>query len=171
MIKIELITDKNFNEHSLDEYERKQEVKRVYRKAGDEYVLTELPYTEDWDAEKKRSVARDILSPEYISYAAFDEDIVAGFISLKKQLWGEYMILDVIQVSAQYRGKGIGRRLFEHGIAEAKSAGAKALYISACSSEETIAFYRAMGAELADEPIREIVEEEPFDLQLVCPIL
>ena len=33
-----------------------------------------------------------------------------------------------------------------------------ALYISACSSEETIAFYKAMGAELADCIIKEIAE-------------
>ena len=171
MIKIKLITVKNFNDHSLDEYERRQDVKRVYRKAGEEYVLTEMPYTEDWDADKKRSVARDMLSAEYIAYAAFDNETVAGFIGLKKQLWGGYMILDMMHVSAQYRGKGIGRSLFEYGIAEAKRAGAKALYISACSSEETIAFYRAMGAELTNEPIREIAEEEPFDLQLVCSVL
>ena len=37
------------------------------------------------------------------------------------------------------------------------------MYISACSSEETITFYEAMGAELADCPIKEIAEEEPYD--------
>ena len=37
------------------------------------------------------------------------------------------------------------------------------MYISACSSEETIAFYKAMGAEHADCPIKEIAEEEPYD--------
>ena len=47
-------------------------------------------------------------------------------------------------------------------------AGAEALYISACSSEETIAFYKAMGAELTDCPIKEIAEDEPYDLQMIC---
>ena len=42
------------------------------------------------------------------------------------------------------------------------------MYISACSSEETIAFYKAMGAELTDCLIKEIAEEEPYDLQMVC---
>ena len=42
------------------------------------------------------------------------------------------------------------------------------MYISACSSEETIAFYKAMGAELADCPIKEIAEAEPYDLQMIC---
>ena len=35
-------------------------------------------------------------------------------------------------------------------------------------SEETIAFYKAMGAELTDCPIKEIAEAEPCDLQMVC---
>lgn len=42
--------------------------------------------------------------------------------------------------------------------------------ITACSSEETIAFYRAMGSALASNPIKEIAEEEPFDLQMMCPV-
>jgi N-acetylglutamate synthase-like GNAT family acetyltransferase len=63
---------------------------------------------------------------------------------------------------------GIGRKLFEKGKQNAKKAGAKALYISACSSEETIAFYKAMGAKLTENPIREIADEEPCDLQMIC---
>ena len=78
------------------------------------------------------------------------------------------MILDMMQVSAACRGQGIGRKLFDAGKEETRKAGAEALYISACSSEETIAFYKAMGAELADCPIKEIAEEEPYDLQMVC---
>ncbi len=83
---------------------------------------------------------------------------------------GPYMILDMMQVSSECRGQGIGRKLFEAGKDEARKAGAEALYISACSSEETIAFYRAMGSELASNPIKEIAEEEPFDLQMICPV-
>lgn len=168
MIRIELLSENNFNERSLDLYTRTQEVKKVWRKVGTEYALVEMPYTEDWDAAKKRQVAKDLAGDEYISYAAFDGDKVIGFIGLFKQLKDGYMILDLMQVSAEYRGKGIGRQLFEFGREEAQKSGAKALYISACSSEETIAFYKAMGAEITKAPIREIAEEEPFDVQMVC---
>ena len=168
MIEFELLSENNFNKYSLDNYDRNQQVKRVYRKSGDEYVLVNTPYVEDWSLEKKRGVAEDISSSEYISYIAKEGDRVIGFIGLKKQLHNEYMILDLMQVSAGYRGKGIGRRLFELGKEEARKAGAKALYISACSSEETIAFYRAMGAEVTDTPIKERAEDEPYDLQMIC---
>lgn len=72
------------------------------------------------------------------------------------------MILDMMHVSATYRGMGIEKKLFNIGKEEAK-----ALYISACSSEETIAFYKAMGAELSKHPIQEIADDEPYDLQMI----
>ena len=101
-----------------------------------------------------------------IAYLAIENDEVVGFIGLKKDLVESYMILDMMHVSAACRGQGIGRRLFDVGKEEARKAGAKALYISACSSEETIAFYKAMGAELTDRPITEFAEAEPYDLQM-----
>lgn len=131
MIRIETVTKSNFFETSLDSYVRTQEVKRVYRKTDGEYSLVEMPYIEDWSLERKREIARDIVSDDFISYAAFDGEKVAGFIGLKKQLVDGYMILDMMHVSAECRGKGIGRKLFELGKQEAKKSGAKALYISA----------------------------------------
>ncbi|MGN0640694.1 MAG: GNAT family N-acetyltransferase [Oscillospiraceae bacterium] len=170
MIKIELLSENNFNENSLDNYVRTQNVKKVYRRQGEEYVLVDMPYVEDWSLEKKRSVAKDISSKEYISYVALDDGKVVGFIGLKKQLVGDYMILDMMHTSAEYRGKGLGRKLFELGKDAARKAGAKALYISACSSEETIAFYKAMGAVVTKDTIKEIEEDEPCDLQMSCKV-
>lgn len=170
MIKIELLTAENFKPTSLDNYQRRQEVKRVYRKHDGVYQLEECAYMEDWDREKKRYVAKEISSNAYITYLALEKDEVVGFIGLKKDLVEDYMILDQMHVSAICRGQGTGRKLFEKGKEEAKKAGAKALYISACSSEETIAFYNAMGARLTESPIKELAEAEPCDLQMVCKI-
>ncbi|MGN0615165.1 GNAT family N-acetyltransferase [Ruminococcus flavefaciens] len=170
MIKIELLSDTNFCIESLDLYNRKQDVNKVYRRIDGDFSLVECKYTEDWDLNKKRSVAKQISSDDHITYIALENDKVVGFIGLLKQLSGPYMILDMMQVSSECRGQGIGRRLFEAGKDEARKNGAEALYISACSSEETIAFYRAMGSNLASDPIKEIAEEEPFDLQMICPV-
>ena len=168
MIRIELLSAENFKQDSLDNYPRKQDVKKVYRKHNGEYILEDCVYTEDWDMEKRRTVAKNISGDDYITYLAIDNDEVVGFIGLKKDLAESYMILDMMQVSAACRGQGIGRKLFDSGKEEARKAGAEALYISACSSEETIAFYKAMGAELTDCPIKEIAEDEPYDLQMIC---
>ena len=170
MIKIELLKETNFHLESLDLFDRKQSVNKVYRKIANEYVLVECKYIEDWDLSQKRSIAKRISSSEYISYIASDNDKVIGFISLLNSLNGPYMILDMLHVSSDFRGQGIGKKLFEIGIEEAKKVGANALYISACSSEETIAFYKKMGCILTNNPIKEMVEKEPFDLQMICSV-
>ena len=112
----------------------------------------------------------DKIDPVRSQFGKIEKDEVVGFIGLKKDLVESYMILDMMQVSASYRGRGIGRKLFDEGKKEARKAGAEALYISACSSEETIVFYKAMGAELTDCPIKEIAESEPYDLQMICSV-
>ena len=170
MIRIELLSDKNFCEESLDLYNRRQDVKKVYRMIDGKYELIECEYTEDWDLNKKRSVAKRISSDDCITYLALEDNKVVGFIGMLKKLNCNYMILDMMHVSSECRGKGIGRQLFNLGKEEARKAGADGMYISACSSEETIAFYKAMGSKLAEHPIKEIAEDEPFDLQMICPI-
>lgn len=62
MIKIEQLLESNFSENSPDKYVRTQEVKKVYRKQGEEYALVEMPYIEDWTLERKRKVAKAISS-------------------------------------------------------------------------------------------------------------
>ncbi len=168
MISIELLSNENFNENSLDDYKRTHEVKKVYRKIDEEYRLVNHPYTEDWDIETKKQVAKLLMSKNYITYIAVDNGKVVGFIGLLKKLDGKRMILDMIYVSLEYRGKGLGRKLFQKGIDTAREYGASELYISACSSEETIAFYKAMGAGLTAEPIEAIANAEPYDLQMTC---
>lgn len=166
MIKIELLSPENFNESSLDSFDRRHNVMRVYRRIDGEYRLIDKPYTEDWDLGEKRRTAKALMSDNLITWLALDGGRVIGFIGLLKELNGGRMILDLMYVSADHRGRGIGRKLFEKGVDEAQRSGARELYISACSSEETIAFYRAMGAELTDCPIQAMADEEPCDLQM-----
>ena len=130
-------------------------------------ILKDTMAEKIWESESFKIKGKS--KSKWLSYnMAMENDRVVGFIGLKKALVEPYMILDMMQVSAACRGQGIGRKLFDIGKEEARKAGAKALYISACSSEETIAFYKAMGAELTDCPIKEIAEAEPCDLQMVC---
>ena len=72
--------------------------------------------------------------------------------------------------SNAFPGQGIGRILWDKALEEARLNGAKELYISACPSEETIHFYKAMGADITEDPIMSIVNDEPDDIQLVYPI-
>jgi hypothetical protein len=101
LIKIELLSETNFCLESLDSYNRKQNVNKVYRRIDGEYALVECKYTEDWDLSQKRSVAKQISSDDYITYIALENDTVVGFIGLLKKLNGPYMILDMMQVSSE----------------------------------------------------------------------
>ncbi len=166
-IPIELLTKENTPITALDGFVRTQPVTEVYRKTGGEYRLIACPFTDDWFPERKREKAAQLTGGDLLAFGAFAGGELIGFIGLRRKLSGSRMIVDTLHVSAPCRGLGIGKQLFLRGISEARQAGAKELYISACSSKETIAFYRAMGAEVTDDPIPEMVEEEPFDLQMV----
>ena len=154
----------------LDDFDRKQEVRRVYVIKNGGLLLKEQAWTMDWSLDHKREVAADLKSDDYIAYAVWENEKIIGFVSVGKKLKGHRMVLDIIQVDRAFRGQGIGRQLFDLAVAEAKNAGAAELYISACCSEETVNFYKAMGAKVTDNPIPEIAEAEPYDIQMVCPV-
>ena len=151
---------------NLDNFDRSQGVKRVYANKNGKFLLKDQIWTMDWSLEHKRKVAANLKSDECIAYAVWENEKVIGFVSVMKALIGSRMVLDIIQVDRAFRGQGIGRQLFTLAVAEAKNAGAKELYISACCSEETVNFYKAMGAVPTNDPIPEIAEAEPYDIQM-----
>lgn len=167
MMITELVTRGNFSENSLDEFVRTQYVKRIYRKSVFGYSIGEAEFTMDWDIEKKREVARDMMSGETIAYTCKQDGIVVGFVSVFRKLIEGYMVLDLIQVDMNKRREGLGRMLFNYALNEASKAKAKGIYISACPSEETIRFYISMGCVIAEQPIVRFAEEEPNDVQMV----
>ena len=164
-MKFEKISEMHFI--NLDDFDRSQEVKRVYVNDSGKLLLKDQIWTMDWSLEHKREVANDLKSDVYIAYAAWESERIIGFVSVAKKLIGDRMVLDIIQVDRAFRGQGIGRQLFTLAVAEAKRAGAKELYISACCSEETVNFYKAMGAVVTKDPLPEIAEAEPYDIQMI----
>ena len=169
-IKILELSHENICEGSLDSFERTQKVSWVYINKDGEYQLTERSFTDDWTLSRKREKAMELISGGLVSFGAFLGSELIGFIGLKQKLYGDRMIVETFHVSAPHRGHGIGKKLFLRVMEEAKNRGAEQLYISACFSKETIAFYRAMGAELTEQPIAEIAADNPDDLQMVCRI-
>ena len=166
VIEIKQAAGCNFDETSLDSFDRYQEVQNVFRMENGKLVLRKHPFTETWLSERRREKAAEILSGEYITYCAFDGDTVVGEIMLIPDLNDQRLIIDSFHVSRDYRRHGIGRRLIKAACGCAKSRGADALYASCCSAEETIRFYTAMGFEASENPIPSCVEDEPFDIQM-----
>ncbi len=170
MIEIKQADRSNFNERSMDLFDRYQEVQNVFRVENGRLVLKKQPFTETWSAERRREKAAEILSGAYVTFCAFDGDRVIGEMMLLPELNGNRLVIDSFHVSRAYRRHGVGRRLIETARAYAKKRGASALYASCCSAEETVRFYSAMGFELSAHPIPSRVEEEPFDIQMECKV-
>lgn len=78
--------------------------------------------------------------------------------------------LKFLYVSKTYRGQGLGTQLFALAKAEARTRGARRLYISATPSENTIDFYRRLGCVLAQELDPELFALEPEDIHLECEL-
>ena len=167
------LTEKNFNENSLDDFLRHQEVKECWRKnSNNEYVLVANEYVEDWDLNKRKEVAREILhkiAGKGFAYGAFCEEKVVGYILVSNKFFGssnQYIELNLFHVSEPYRRLGIGKELFKLACKTAKEVGAKKLYISAHSSKESQVAYRKLGCIEATEINQVIAENEPYDVQM-----
>lgn len=166
MITIQKVDKTSFHPDFLDDFSRAQTVTNVYRLRNGQLFLVQHSFTEDWSPARKREKTAEILSGNFITFCAFEYGRVLGCIMLKPELNEGRMVVHSFHVSADQRRRGLGSKLFEAAKAEARDHHAAALYISACSAEETIRFYLAMGCHLSPNPIAAMVEDEPWDIQL-----
>ncbi len=167
----------NFTFLSLDTFIRHQNVSECWRKRGEKWELLPLSFVEDWSLEEKREIARDIafhMEKDQTAFAAFSNNELIGFITLSHNFFGttaKYAEVVCFQVSEPYRGKGIGRKLFNMVKEEGIKIGAEKLYISAHSSKESQSAYKKLGCVMAKEINESLVKEEPFDIQLEYSLL
>ena len=166
------LTNENFNENSLDDFIRHQEVKECWRKINGELTLVPCEFTENWSIEKRRKIAAEIsaaLNQNGFGYGAFDNGKLVGYVFLSTEFFGsekQYIELKMFHISEPFRQMGIGKQLFLLACAESKKLDAKKLYISAHSSKESQAAYRKLGCVEAAEINPIIAENEPFDIQM-----
>lgn len=153
-------------------FNRYQEVNKCWRKEKGEWILKEIAFTEQWSPDEYEYLVKclkNTLKTGGTVFGAFDNNLLVGFASLENQFFGshkEYLQLSSIHTSFENRGMGIGKKLLSLVCNKAKEMGAQKLYISAHSSEESQAFYRAMGCVEAMEYNARLVAEEPCDCQL-----
>ena len=100
----------------------------------------------------------------------FDAEALIGISVLENTRVGrgrDQMQLAYLYVSRTYRGRGVGIQLFDAAVSLAREAGAKALYVSATPTENTVDFYLNRGCVLAPEPDAGLLAAEPDDIHLV----
>ena len=162
----------NFTGHSLDDFVRRQTVTECWRKTGCDWQLVPNVYEENWSQVQRREMAEDVahhINLDQTGFGAFDGERIIGFATVSHRIFGaavRYVQLVCFQISEEYRRQGIGRKLFSLACEEARRLGADKLYISAHSSKESQAAYRALGCSFAEEINEELAAAEPFDVQM-----
>ena len=162
----------NFTAHSLDDFVRHQTVTECWRMIYNDWKLVPNVYEEDWPQMQCREIAEDVvhkINVDQTGFGAFDGERIIGFATVSHRIFGtaaRYMQLVCFQVSEEYRHQGVGRKLFSMACEEARRLGADKLYISAHSSKESQAAYRALGCTPAEEINEELAAAEPFDVQM-----
>ncbi len=160
------------------DFHRYQVVRAVWRKENDQWVVHSAPrIIENWGEKQHEFVCRCLnitLSEGGAVYGAFAGEKLKGVVAVNAEPFGsqgQYREIPFLHISQEYRGQGIGRRLFEMAKAFAKEIGAQKLYISSQASIETQAFYRKMGCRDASEPSAEHIRQNPDERQLECDVL
>ena len=129
-------------------------------------------YEENWSQAQCREIAEDMahhINLDQTGFGAFDGGRIIGFATVSHCIFGvtaRYVQLVCFQVSEEYRRQGVGRKLFSMACEEARQLGADKLYISAHSSKESQAAYRALGCSFAEEINEKLAAAEPFDVQM-----
>ena len=170
-IEVKPLTNQNFRADSLDGFIRHQEVRECWRNVDGKWGLLPIAFTEDWDLSRLREEAADLLHSIAANIpvtGAFAGEKLVGYVQLGERLGSrkQYIELVSFHVSEPYRGQGIGRRLFMAACDAARMLGAEKLYISAHSSKESQAAYRALGCVHAAEVDPYRAKKEPCDIQM-----
>ena len=153
--------------------DRSEVIENIYFLVQGELVLRpdyfNVPGWPPGEAEKYTPLLIDCFERGGWFYGLFDDGQLIGTAVLEHKLIGrdrDRLQLKFLHVSHAYRGRGLGRRLFEMAKGVAQERGAGGLYISATPSEHTINFYLQLGCRPAQEADRELWELEPEDIHM-----
>jgi GNAT superfamily N-acetyltransferase len=104
---------------------------------------------------------------------SFDRDTLIGVSVVDTKpvgSAGDHVQLLYLYVSRSARGHGVGSALFAAAAEAARALGAKALYISAVPTENTVNFYLRRGSSLTTDPDPDLFAAEPDDIHLTYPL-
>jgi GNAT superfamily N-acetyltransferase len=133
--------------------------------------------TEHWDvpdwspSEKQRRIAilQDMYDMGATFFGALDGCRLVGMSVLDHNPMSsgvDRLRLDGLWVSHQCRKQGVGGKLVQLVAQAARERGARALYVSATPSENTVRFYRSVGFHLAKLVDPGLYEKEPEDIHM-----
>ena len=103
-------------------------------------------------------------------YGAFHEQKLVGIGIIQPDVAADTAQLAYLHVSNRYRQKGIGNRIAQELIGEARRTGAAKMYVSATPSGSAVNFYMRQGFRPTATPIPELFELEPDDIHMLMEL-
>jgi ribosomal protein S18 acetylase RimI-like enzyme len=103
-------------------------------------------------------------------FGAFDGELLVGVGLVHPEIGEGIAQLAYLHVSRTARRLGIGARIADALMLEARRSGAHSIYVSATPSGSAVAFYLKLGFQPTDKPIPELLELEPEDIHMVKPL-
>lgn len=171
-MEIRFLTEEEISASLFSGFDRRQEVKKCRRRINGKWQVIDAPFVDDWSDADYIYLAeclKNTVKQGGAVIGVFIGDKLKGFASVEGKPIGsqmQYIDLTSIHVSADCRGMGIGKKLFEVAADHARRLGGKKLYISSHSAVETQEFYKKMGCCEALEYSAYHVKQEPCDCQL-----
>ena len=158
--------------------DRAERIESVYRVVGGELVrVPEVHDMRGWppgEPEHYAPLLLDCVDHGGAAYGAFDDGVLVGGAVLEARFIGrarDQLQLKFLHVSHARRRSGLGRALFDRVVSKAQLLGARRLYVSATSSENTVDFYLRRGCRLAQvlDPALYALEPEDVHLEFEIP--
>lgn len=150
-----------------------QFIGRAWREIDGKRILVDINFQDtDWPNgyEYHYKNLKNTLLNSGVALGAFDDNNkLLGFLSVNRKFFGakyNYVLLDQLFITLEYRNNGLGKKLFMLCVNEAKEWNADKIYICAGSSEETIGFYKKIGCIETEELQLNLHELDPRDLHL-----
>lgn len=171
-VSVGSLTQGDLPPDALKDFQRYQVTRQVKYLEQGEYQIKDDYFVDEWTAAQKLCAVQDLrhcLAEGGFVAGAIAAGALVGFANVENLLLGsrkQYLELRYIHVSREYRGQGLGRRLFCLCCEGARQRGAEKLYIGAHPAVETQAFYAALGCVPAAEVVPGILAAEPLDIQL-----
>lgn len=158
---LEKIYDLDMSEHIDEAYVLREGELKIYPNVLD------IP---NWDEEKREKIKgkiEKVINENGVVIGAYEEDILVGIVSLsKKVISGNRVQLVTLHIDKGRRGMGIGSKLFDLIVKEAKDLNVAGIYISASPKKNTIDFYLHKGCVSTKNIDEELLKEEPEDIHM-----
>ena len=163
-----MITYRKITQNELDinyfvSFKHNQRWSRQWIKQDNVWMLKQIEGSRSWPFEKRAWISeylKEQIQNGGFAIGAFQDDKIIAFVCVSGKIMDDYANLTMLFVDDDFKRLGIGRKLFEIAKKEALRSGAKKLFISAISSEETILFYFAVGCKDAEKVIFDFVDTD-----------